>query len=57
MVQVMHHFGFGLPNHGQEVTTLKRLLQESSRTSCEYTFLVCSPITPGQDNNWDGREM
>jgi hypothetical protein len=63
MVQVMHHFGFvmffieGLPNHGQQFITLNRLLQESSRASIEYTFLVCSPVTPGQDDYRDGREM
>jgi hypothetical protein len=58
MVQVMHHVGFvvffieGLPNHGQEFISLNRLLQESSRASIEYTFLVCSPVTPRQDERW-----
>jgi hypothetical protein len=56
MVQVMHHFGFvmffieRLPNHGQEFISLNRLLQEGSRASIEYTFFVCSPVTPGQDD-------
>ena len=36
-----------LPNYGQEFITLNRLLQESSRTSVEYTFFVGSPVTPG----------
>jgi hypothetical protein len=35
-----------LPNYGQELVTLNRLLQESFRTSIEYTFLIGSPVTP-----------
>src|ERR1700733_1576911 len=46
-----------LPDYGQELITLNRLLQESFRTSIEYTFFVCSPVTPGQDDYWDGREI
>jgi hypothetical protein len=58
----MHPFGFlmffieRLPNHGQEFISLNRFLQESSGASIEYTFFVCSPVTPGQDDYLNGRE-
>jgi hypothetical protein len=53
MAQVLHHVGFlmrfieRVPNYGQEFIILDRLLQESSSASIEYTFFVCSPVTPG----------
>ena len=59
----MHHAGFlmlfieRLPNYGQEFIRLNRFLQESFGASIEYTFFVCSPVTPGQDDYRDGREI
>ena len=62
MVQVMHPTGFRalfierLPNYGQELIRLNRFRQENSGAGIEYTFFVCSPVTPGQDDDRDGRE-
>jgi hypothetical protein len=63
MVRVMHPFGFliflneRLPNYCQEFIRLNWLLQESSAASIEYTFFGCSPITPGQDDYRNRREI
>ena len=63
MVQVVHPPGFlmlfieRLPNQGQEFISLNRFLQESSAASIEYTFFVRFPVTPGQDDYRDGREI
>jgi uncharacterized radical SAM superfamily Fe-S cluster-containing enzyme len=52
IVRVMLPLGFliffneRLPNYRQEFISLNRLLQESAATGIEYTFLVCSPVTP-----------
>ena len=63
MVQVMYRVGFlmrfieRVPNYGQEFICLNRFLQESSAAGIEYTFFVCFPVTPGQDDYRDGREV
>jgi hypothetical protein len=44
-------------NYCQEFIGLNRLLQESSAASIQYTFFVCSPVTPGQDDYRNGREI
>ena len=44
-------------NYGEEFISLNRLLQESSTAGIEYAFFVCSPVTPGQDDYRDGREI
>jgi hypothetical protein len=57
------HFGFliffneSLANYGREFISLNWLLQESSAASIEYTFFGCSPVTPGQDDYRNGREV
>ena len=47
----------GVPNYGQEFIRLNRFLQKRSAASVEYTFFVCFPVTPGQDDYRDGREI
>ena len=47
----------GVPNYGQEFIRLNRFLQERSAAGIEYTFFVCFPVTPGQDDYRDGREI
>ncbi len=46
-----------VPNYSQEFISLNRFLQESSAASIENTFFICSPVTPGQDDYRDGREI
>jgi len=63
MVQVIHHAGLLMRfiervlNYGQEFIRLNRFLQESSAASIEYTLFVRFPVTPGQNDYRDGREI
>lgn len=63
MVQVLDPFGFRmlfierLPDYGQEFIRLNRFLQEGPAAGIEYTFFVCYPVTTGQDDYRDGREI
>ena len=63
MLQVMDALGFlrgfieRVPNYGQEFIGLNWFLQEGSAASTEYTFFVCSAVTPGQDDYRNRREI
>ncbi len=63
MLQIMHPtrfltlFSERLTNDGQEFIRLNRFWQESSAAGIEYTFFVCFPVTPGQDDYRDGRKI
>jgi hypothetical protein len=45
------------PNHGQEFIRLNRFLQESLGAGIKDTFFVCSPVTSGQNDYRDGRQI